>query len=97
MMHSRRDFARTLTIAAAALPLLDARAAEETPPKPSPLADAQTAVVKAEYGQHLTAAELEEIRKSFNESAPYLQKFREFKLTNGQEPDVTFSSLVKRW
>jgi hypothetical protein len=89
--HSRREFAKTLAVAAVALPLV----AEET--KPAPIAEAQVAVVKAEYGEFLTMAELEQMRKDFNDSAPYLQKFRDFKLSNADEPDFTFGALVKRW
>ena len=89
--HSRREFAKTLAVAAVALPLI----AEETP-KPAPIAEAQLAVVKAEYGEFLTAAELEQMRKDLNDSAPYLAKFREFKLVNADEPDFTFGALVKR-
>jgi hypothetical protein len=94
---TRRDFAKAVA-AVAALPFVPSELIAQTPPaKPSPLADAQTALLKAEFGQFLTDAELEAMRKDFQDSAPLLQKFRDVKLANSDEPDFTFSSLVKRW
>lgn len=49
-----------------------------------------------EFAQFLTKDELERIRKDFAESAPFLQKLRDVKLTNGDEPDFTFVALAKR-
>ena len=88
MPINRRDFAKTLGVAAAFV------ATEVPVQKPS---DAQTALVRAEFGSHVTDEEIEKMRKDFADSAPFLQKFREFKLANSDEPDLTFNALVKRW
>jgi len=84
---SRRSFAKALS-AAAALIATDIHA-ETAPP-------AQAELVRAEFGQFLSGDEVERIRKDFAESAPFLQKFRDMKLQNGDEPDFTFSALAKR-
>ena len=87
MKTTRRDFAKALS-AAAALVAVDAHA--DTPPP------AQAEFVRAEFGQFLGNDELERIRKDFADSAPFLQKLRDVKLKNGDEPDFTFSALAKR-
>lgn len=87
MKTSRRSFAKALS-AATALIAVDAHA--ETPPP------AQAELVRAEFGQFLGNDELERIRKDFADSAPFLQKFREIKLKNSDEPDFTFEALAKR-
>ncbi len=88
MKTTRRQFAKSMGAAAA---LIAPVAHAET--KPS---DAGAALVNAEFGQHLSAEELEKIRKDFADSAPLLEKFRAVKLANGDEPDWTFSALAKR-
>ena len=87
MKTTRRNFAKTLS-AAAALVAVDVQAAEPPP--------AQAELVRAEFGQFLTTEDVEKIRKDFAESAPFLQKLRDVKLANGDEPDFTFSALTKR-
>jgi hypothetical protein len=87
MKTSRRSFAKVLS-AAAALIAVDVHA--DTPPP------AQAELVRAEFGQFLGADELERIRKDFADSAPFLQKFRDVKLKNSDEPDFTFEALAKR-
>lgn len=87
MKTSRRRFAKALS-AATALIAVDAHA--DTPPL------AQAELVRAEFGQFLGNDELERIRKDFADSAPFLQKFREIKLKNSDEPDFTFEALAKR-
>jgi len=93
MRTTRRDFTKALT-AAAALIAADVVAETTTPPA---VANAQTELVRAEFGQFLGNDEIEKLRKDFAESAPLLQKFRDFKLKNSDEPDVAFAALVKRW
>jgi hypothetical protein len=88
MKTSRRSFAKALS-AAAALIATDVHA--ETAPPP-----AQAELVRAEFGQFLSGDEVQRIRKDFTESAPFLQKFRDVKLKNGDEPDFTFQALAKR-
>ncbi len=88
MKTTRRQFARSVGAAAvliAPLTLADSK---------SP--DAEAGLVKAEFGQYLSAEELEKIRKDLAESAPLLETFRAVKLANGDEPDWTFSAMAKR-
>jgi hypothetical protein len=105
---SRRTFAATITAVGATLPfvtpdLLGQTAPTPSPapappqPEPSPLAGAMTGVVKAEHGQFLSDEEMERIGKDFQESIPGLKRLRDVKLVNADEPDVSFSSLAKRW
>jgi hypothetical protein len=97
---SRRHFAKSLAVAAAAIPLTTTDAFAQTPPQPapppSPLAKALTGVVRAQHGRHLSEDELKRIEKDFSDYLPYLDGAREFKLVNSDEPDFTFSSLTKR-
>lgn len=105
MKTSRRRFA-SLALTAAAAPLVtslaEAQTAAATPPPatvpPAPaaadgLADALTAVVRAQYGTHLTAAELETVQKDLTQWVPAIRRLREFPLTNADEPDCSFSAV----
>ncbi len=91
-MISRRRFAETLTAAAIGAPLVFA---EEK--APSALGKSLTEVIRAQSGRFLDATEMERIAKDLQESAPVLERFRAFKLTNSDEPDLTFSALARRW
>ncbi len=71
--------------------------AEQKPAPPSAFGKALTEMVRANYGKHLSAEELERMDKDFQEYAPFVEKFREYKLANADEPDFTFASLVERW
>ena len=88
-MPTRRDFAKVIALATASGAVLPA-AAETS-------ADAFTALVKAQSGRHLSSDEMKRVRKDFADYSKYLESFRAFKLTNGDEPDVTFHALAKRW
>lgn len=110
---SRRRFAKTITVAAAALPAATilaqttpappattTKAAEAQPPepkKPSALAVALAGVVRAQSGAHLSADELRRIDNDFADYAPFIERFREHRLANSDEPDFTFHSLTRRW
>lgn len=76
---TRRAFAKTLAV-------LPVAALAQTPPEPPParnaLGNALTGVVRAQSGQFLSAAELVQIDKDFQDYAPYLEKFREVPLSN---------------
>jgi len=88
MKTTRRQFAKGVgAVAALAVTSVPAEAKN---------ADAEAELVKAEFGQHLNADEMAKIRKDFAESAPQFEKLRAVKLTNGDEPDWTFSALAKR-
>jgi hypothetical protein len=67
-----------------------------TPP-PSAFAKALTEMTRANFGKHLSAAELAQLDKDFQDYAPFVEKFREYRLVNSDEPDFTFASLVERW
>ena len=92
---SRRHFAKTLTVLPLAAVDVFAQTPEEKPPVP--LGKALAEVVRAEFGNHLNDEELERIGKDFQDYVPLLERLRAFKLANSDEPDVTFSSLTRRW
>ena len=110
---TRRHFAATLAAAGAALPLLaqtppappspaaGPKPETQTPPpeerKPSPLGTALTDVVRAQYGEHLSAEEMETVGASLQSHAAMLERFRQFPLANADEPDFTFVPLAERW
>ena len=93
---TRRQFAKTLTVAGAAFAVADLSAQEKEQP-PSPLGLALAGVVRAQFGQHLSEDELTQIGKDFQDYAPFLEGFRKFELKNADEPDFTFHSLTDRW
>lgn len=104
MSHtSRRKFAKSLAVAGAAAPFVATDLLAQTPPAPAPEAKpsafgkALTELVRANWGKHLTADELSQLDKDFQDYAPFVEKFREYKLVNADEPDFTFASLVERW
>ena len=39
---------------------------------------------------------MKRIEKDFQDYMPYLERFRDFKLVNSDEPDFTFTSLTTR-
>ncbi|HUP48656.1 MAG TPA: hypothetical protein VNA04_07685 [Thermoanaerobaculia bacterium] len=113
---TRRKFAKTMTAATVALPvvagsLLAQTAAPAPPPpttapaqepapeakRPSPLAVALAGVVSAQSGQFLDEEEMQRVFDDFKSSVPFLERFRDYELKNGDEPDFTFHSLVERW
>jgi len=99
MSSSRRHFAKSLAVAAAAIPLNRPEALAQTSPQAavrSPLASALAVVVRAQHGKHLSEDEMKRIEKDFQDYIPYLDRFRDFKLVNSDEPDFTFSSLTRR-
>ncbi|MGZ8868695.1 MAG: hypothetical protein ACXW2P_10155 [Thermoanaerobaculia bacterium] len=86
--------------AAPASPPTTAKAAEEEQPeakRPTPLAIALAGVVSAQSGQYLNEAEMQKVFDDFKDYIPYVESFRDYKLTNADEPDFTFHSLVRRW
>jgi hypothetical protein len=116
MSTTRRKFARIITAATAALPVITTSlfgqtAAPAPPPtaaktagvekpdakRPTPLAIALAGVVSAQSGQYLNEAEMQKVFDDFKDYIPYVEGFRDYKLTNADEPDFTFHSLVQRW
>lgn len=71
-------------------------AAPEAQP-PSEFGKALTGMTRANYGAHLSAADLAQLDKDFQGYAAFVERFRKFELKNADEPDFTFASLVERW
>jgi hypothetical protein len=104
MKTTRRQFARAAAIAAA-LPLVPSAVAHgqaTTPPPPaappeepkaSDLAQAQAAIVVAEFGAFLTAEEVSRISRNLHESATFVERLRAVPLANSDEPDSIFAPL----
>ena len=86
---SRRTFAKSLAAAAVVSGATIASAQKAD--------DAFVAVVQAQSGKYLDAADLERIRADFKDYVPLLERLRAVKLSNSDEPDFTFASLTKRW
>jgi hypothetical protein len=89
-MPTRREFAKAVALATVSGAVLPASADTASP-------NAFAALVKAQSGRYLTSDEMKRVRSDFAEYAKHLESFRAFKLTNGDEPDVTFQALAKRW
>lgn len=96
---TRRTFAKRVAAAGAALPLVasDLLAQAPAPAPQSPLADALVRVVRAQSGQYLDAEDMKRIDAAYKEYVPQLERLRSVKLSNSDEPDYTFTSLMKRW
>ena len=62
------------------------------PPKPSPLAEAYTEVARLRFGEHLTPAQLEQVKKDMEGNVGTADRLRGFKLQNGDEPDFIFTA-----
>ena len=95
----RREFAESLALAALApllggaarpvrLPTLERRAEE-----PGALARALAAVIRAQYGDRLSDADLAAVTRQIEASLGRAAKVRAVPLANGDEPDFVFSPL----
>ena len=62
------------------------------PPKPSPLAEAYTEAARLRFGQHLSAEQLEAVKRDMEGNVRTAERLRAFKLQNGDEPDFVFSA-----
>lgn len=93
MGTSRRQFAKTLTVAIAAA----GAGAQEKEKPANAFGVALTGLVRAQYGQFLSDEEMARVAKDFQDYAPFVEGFRDFPLKNGDEPDFTFHSLTDRW
>lgn len=103
MKRTRRDFAKLAATAIAAAPLIVSDASAQTAPAAAPtpapppagsdalrLSEAQTAMLRARYGKHLTADDTRTIEKDLDDAASYVKPMRELALTNADEPDSIF-------
>jgi hypothetical protein len=99
-MASRREFGKVLVLAAlSGAPPTSAATQEKSAAEVggAPLADALVEVVRAQSGAYLNAEDLTRVRADFKDYVPFLERLRQFKLTNADEPDVTFSAVTRRW
>jgi hypothetical protein len=60
--------------------------------KPSPLAEAYAEVARIRFGERLTPAQLEQVKKDLDGNVRSSERLRAVKLKNGDEPDFTFSA-----
>jgi hypothetical protein len=60
--------------------------------KPSPLAEAYAEVARVRFGEKLTPAQLEQIKKDLDGNARTADRLRAIKLKNGDEPDFIFKA-----
>jgi hypothetical protein len=97
---SRRDFAEVIALAGLApwlgigpgplrLPSLEPGVVEDLPS----LAKALTAVIRAQYADRLTEADLATIARQIESSLERAVKVRKVPLSNGDEPDFVFSAV----
>lgn len=63
-----------------------------SPPKPSPLAEAYTEVARVRFGEKLTPAQMEQLKKDMEGNVRAAERLRAVKLKNGDEPDFIFSA-----
>jgi hypothetical protein len=68
----------------------DTSKAAEAPKPPSEDAKAFASIVQRRYGQHLDADQMKTITEEFDNRIQNGQRLRSTKLTNADEPDVTF-------
>ena len=68
----------------------DSAAAPAAPPEISEDARSLTEIIRRRYGKHLTPDQLEGIARELNGRITAGRTLRDSKLTNGDEPDVTF-------
>ncbi|HEY0077351.1 MAG TPA: hypothetical protein VGB73_01810 [Pyrinomonadaceae bacterium] len=57
---------------------------------PSPLAEAYTEVARQRFGDKLTPAEMERVKRDLEGNVRTSERLRASKLTNADEPDFTF-------
>jgi len=60
--------------------------------KPSPLSEAYAGVASVRFGEKLTPAQLEQIKKDLEGNVRTAERLRAVKLKNGDEPDFVFSA-----
>jgi hypothetical protein len=98
---NRREFAEAIAVAAVApllpggarpvrLPALQLGADLEDPPS---LARALAGVIRAQYGDRLSEADLAVITRQIEASLERAAKVRKIPLSNGDEPDFVFSPV----
>ena len=95
---TRREFAKALALLAAAPAAMASAAGQEAESdKPDPLADtakALTDIVRGRYGKYLSEEQLRAVQRRIHGSLRSGELLRQFKLTNADEPAVTFRADV---
>ncbi|HWW73991.1 MAG TPA: hypothetical protein VNZ44_01265 [Pyrinomonadaceae bacterium] len=66
--------------------------APQGPPKPSPLAEAYAEAARLRFGEHLSAEQLESVKRDLEGNVRTAERLRGFKLQNSDEPDFVFSA-----
>ena len=61
-----------------------------TPSAPSPLAEAYAEVVKLKFGKHIEQSQWDRVKRDLDGNIRASDRFRDFKLTNADEPDFVF-------
>ena len=100
LSSTRREFAKSLAIIAAA-PLVS-RAAEatsapqQTPPADalSPAAESLTEVVRQRHGKHLTEDQLNLVKRNIDRGIRNADRLKQFKLVNSDEPAFAFTADI---
>jgi len=99
MKRTRREFAKLAATALAAAPLIASDAAAQSvpaaaiPPESSDAlrySEAQTSILRARYGKHLTPDDARTIEKDLDDTAGYMKSMHAVELTNADEPDAIF-------
>ncbi|GBC76629.1 hypothetical protein HRbin08_00091 [bacterium HR08] len=104
---TRRHFLKTMAVTAICPPALALpKAAKEgdalrtTPPQqpqqpltPSAAAEALGQLVRARYGQFLTAEQLAEVVRQIERNLRSAERLRSVALTNADEPDLVFRAM----
>lgn len=65
---------------------------QQSPPRPSPAAEAYTEVARARFGEHLTAEDLARLKRDMEGNVRTADRLRAFKLRNSDEPDFVFGA-----
>ena len=62
------------------------------PPKPSPLAEAYAEAARLRFGEHLSAEQMEAVKRDLEGNVRTAERLRAFKLKNSDEPDFVFGA-----
>jgi hypothetical protein len=93
---TRREFAKSLALLAAAPLAAEAAEKPEAKPVPEPVASARTLVevVRRRYGKHLNAEQLKQVQEGIARGLRTAELMKRQPLKNGDEPAFMFSAEV---
>ena len=66
--------------------------AAQQPPQPSPLALAYAEIARLRFGEHLSAEQLESVKRDLEGNVRTAERLRAYKLKNSDEPDFVFGA-----